>query len=334
MLNLAIVGLGWWGRTHVDAVHGRSEKVQIVHLVEPDTARAGAFAAGRELPLSADYAAALADPAVDAVVLVTPHSLHTSQILAAAAAGKHAFTEKPFALSMADARRTVAAAHAAGIQLGLGHNQRFAAPQAEIKRLIAAGELGQLLHIEGNTSHDTLTDPASWRHDPAEAPGGGLWHMGSHYVDLFNHYAGAATEVYAQALDNVQARDTAAALLKYACGASGYIGNMMTTAPSCHLQVFGSAGWARVASPTELVVARRGGAPETIAFEAADPVRANIENFADAIAGRAAYRIAPEEMVHDVAVLDAMARALATGQPQRIDAGTHTPIRQQAGGTS
>lgn len=70
---------------------------------------------------------------------MTPHSLHTYQIVAAAEAGKHVFTEKPFALSKSEAESAIAAARKAKIRLGLGHNQRFAPPQREIKRRIADG---------------------------------------------------------------------------------------------------------------------------------------------------------------------------------------------------
>ena len=139
MLNTAIIGLGWWGRMHIDAVHKKSDKVAIRRAVDIDIDGVRDYAAEQGLELSADYQDALDDPDVDAVVLVTPHSLHTEQIIAAAAAGKHVFTEKPFALNKADAERAVGAAEEAGIQLGLGHNQRYAAPQTEIKRMIDAG---------------------------------------------------------------------------------------------------------------------------------------------------------------------------------------------------
>ena len=135
MIKAALIGLGWWGQTHVRATAG-SEKIRFVRGVDiaPDNARE--FCAEYDLELSSDYADALGDPDIDAVFLATPHSLHSDQIVAAAAAGKHAFTEKPFALKKADGARAVAAAEAAGIQLGLGHNYRYAAAMTEIKRLI------------------------------------------------------------------------------------------------------------------------------------------------------------------------------------------------------
>ena len=71
-----------------------------------------AFADAQEFELAPNYEALLADPQVDAVVLATPHSLHGAQVVAAAAAQKHIFCEKPFALTVAQAEAAVAAAQA------------------------------------------------------------------------------------------------------------------------------------------------------------------------------------------------------------------------------
>lgn len=319
MLNTAIIGLGWWGRMHIDAYHNKSDKVKIRRVVDIDIDGVSGYAAEHGLELSGDFQDALDDPEVDAVVLVTPHSLHTEQIIAAATAGKHVFSEKPFSLSKADAERSVAAAQEAGIQLGLGHNQRYAAPQTEIKRMIDAGELGTIMHLEGNTSHDTLAGFVSWRHDPKEAPGGGLYHMGSHYIDLFASYLGPVAEVYAQALDRIQPLDSASALLTFECGASAYVGNIMVTPISRMLNVFGSEAWAKVVSPGELEISKTGGTTEIRKVEAVNPVKANMEGFADAIAGVADYKFTPDQMIHDVAVLEAINRSLVSGKREKVE---------------
>ncbi len=319
MLNTAIIGLGWWGRMHVDAVHNKSDKVKIRRVVDVNVAGVRDYAAEQDLELTADFQDALDDPDIDAVVLVTPHSMHTEQIIAAAAAGKHVFTEKPFALNKADAERSVAAAKAAGIQLGLGHNQRYAAPQTEIKRMIDAGELGTIMHLEGNTSHNTLSGFVSWRHDPKEAPGGGLYHMGSHYIDLFCSYIGNVTEVYAQALDRIQPLDCASALLTFECGASGYVGNIMVTPISRMLNVFGSDGWVKVKGADAVEISLADGSTETRQVKAVNPVRANMEGFADAIAGTDDYKFTTDQMIHDAAILSAIERSLISGKREKVE---------------
>jgi predicted dehydrogenase len=312
-----LIGLGWWGQTHIRA-HENSQKVRIDTVVDldPDLAKKTADAIGARTAPS--FEAVLADDAIDAVILVTPHSMHTDQIVAGAAAGKHIFSEKPFALSKSEAERSVTAAETAGIQLGLGHNQRYGAPQTAIKDMIDAGELGEIMHMEGNTSHDTLSGPHPWRHDVKQAPGGGLWHMGSHFLDLFQHYVGSITEVYAQALDRIIPRDTASALLTFECGASAYIGNVMVTRDNRMGNVFGSKGWAKMMSPTSVQIAMRGGDPKTMELDPVDPIRANMAGFADAIAGTAPYKFTNQQMIHDVAALDAMALSLKSGKRELV----------------
>ncbi|MEK9661837.1 MAG: Gfo/Idh/MocA family oxidoreductase [Alphaproteobacteria bacterium] len=284
-----------------------------------DRALAEKTAAEHGLKVADTFDAVLADPDIDAVILVTPHSLHTDQIVAGAAAGKHVFTEKPFALSKSEAERAVTAAEAAGIQLGLGHNQRFNPPVVEMKRMVDSGEIGTVMHFEGNLSHDELINPGSWRYDPVEAPGNGLWHMGSHFLDLYGWILGPVKEVYAQAVDRVLERDSAQALLQFESGPTGYIGNSTYTARLRSLSLYGSNGWARMKTLTEMEVCMRGETePKTISFEPTDIVRANMEGFADAIAGVAPYRFTYEEMIHDVEALDAMAKSLREHRPVRV----------------
>ncbi|MAQ56537.1 MAG: hypothetical protein CMM82_06600 [Rhodospirillales bacterium] len=318
MLNIAIIGLGWWGRTHIDAIHNKSDKVKIVRVIDLNTEGSKDYASEQGLKLTANYQDALDDPDVNAVVLVTPHSLHTEQIIAAAEAGKHVFTEKPFALNKSDAEKSVLAAEKAGIKLGLGHNQRYAAPQTEIKKMIDSNQLGTIMHLEGNTSHSTLSGFVSWRHDPKEAPGGGLYHMGSHYIDLFSSFLGPVSEVYAQALDRIQALDSASALLTFECGASAYIGNIMVTPSSRMLNVYGSEGWVKVVDHDKIEICMVDGNPELKKVSAINPVKANMEGFADSIAGTDDYKFTNEQMIHDVAVLAAIERSLVSGKREKV----------------
>src|SRR5207247_10206841 len=107
MVNAAIVGLGWWGRTLVESAQG-SDFIRFVagatRTVSPEVT---AFADTYKLRLAENFDALLKDSTVQAVVLCTPHSMHTRQVVAAAQAGKHVFCEKPFALKQSDAERSV-----------------------------------------------------------------------------------------------------------------------------------------------------------------------------------------------------------------------------------
>src|SRR5580698_6286271 len=124
-IDAGIVGLGWWGNRLVEAVQGKSDRIRFVHGVARDPAAKQEIARRHGLVLSPTLAAMLGDPAVQAVVLATPHSLHRAEIEAVAAAGKPVFCEKPLTLTAADAVAAVGAARAAGTLLAVGHNRRF-----------------------------------------------------------------------------------------------------------------------------------------------------------------------------------------------------------------
>src|SRR5215467_5124887 len=120
MLNAAIIGLGWWGKRLVSSVKGsRLIRFSRGVTLEPELARD--VAAEHGLAISTSFDEVLADPSIEAVVLATPHSRHRAQVEAAAAAGKHIYCEKPFAMHKADAETMLAACKRAGITIGVGH---------------------------------------------------------------------------------------------------------------------------------------------------------------------------------------------------------------------
>ena len=320
MIKAALVGLGWWGQTHIRATVG-SEKIKFTRGIDiaPDNARD--FCDEYGLELSSDYADALSDPEIDAVFLATPHSLHADQIVAAAAAGKHAFTEKPFALKKADGARAVAAAEAAGIQLGLGHNYRHSPALWEIKQLIDSGKLGELHHLESNLSHEGQLGVESWRRSTDEAPTGGIIHFGAHMIDLLYWFAGDMTEVYGQTATHVLDNDVGAVLFKFQSGTMGYLANLMATPATFYFNVMGDKGWARAQGwldDAKLTVRYIGGEPEAIELPPRDveaQVRANDENFAAACEGQEDYLFSSEGMVHTAAVQEAIAQSVKSGAP-------------------
>src|SRR5262247_2191011 len=114
-LGVAVVGLGWWGRTIVPLLNG-SGRLKVVKGVDPAPA-AAEFAGSQGIAYEASFDAVLKDPAVQGVVLCTPHTQHTGQIIAAAQAKKHVFCEKPLSLSRADVLRAVKACNDNGVAL-------------------------------------------------------------------------------------------------------------------------------------------------------------------------------------------------------------------------
>ena len=198
MIHCAIVGLGRWGRNLVEAARGGG-RLKLTRAVETDIERARSFCTGHELDLTGDFDAVLSDKAVDAVLLATPHSLHLPQVIAAAAAKKHVFCEKPLALHRDHAARMFDACRTAGVILAVGHNRRFWPSMRALRDIVSGGELGTILHIEGHNSNEnseTITD--GWRLSPEESPGGGLTGAGLHVLDAFVSLLGPARQVFAR----------------------------------------------------------------------------------------------------------------------------------------
>ena len=88
------------------------------------------------------------------MVLATPHSMHATQVIAAAAAGKHVYCEKPFTLTKGEAEDAIAAVRKAGVTLAVGYNRRFHPEMIKLRDMIRGGELGKVLHVEA-----TMTFP-------------------------------------------------------------------------------------------------------------------------------------------------------------------------------
>ena len=330
MVNIAMVGFGWWGRKMVDVLE-RSEVVRVVRLVEPNTNAARPAADEKGLPLSADLAEALADPNVEAVVLATPHTLHGAQIAEAVAAGKHVFCEKPLALTKADAVKAVELCREAGLVLGMGHERRYEPPIAAMLADAAAGRLGRILQVEANFSHDKFLSltPDNWRLDPAHAPAGGMTATGIHLTDLAVKLLGAAKDVTVaceKLVSDLPSGDTMSAFVRFAKGGTAYVSASLGYPFISRFAVYGETGWievrdkAHVEAPDGWVVTKglKGQAITVAEIGKAEPVLWNLEAFGRAVRGEAPYPITGEEMIDNIALLEAITKSAQSGQTEQV----------------
>jgi predicted dehydrogenase len=339
MIDAAIVGLGWWGKTLVESADG-SEQIRFTHAAtRTASAESADFAQAHGLALADSLEELLADAAIEAIVLATPHSLHSEQVAATAAAGKHVFCEKPFALTKHEAQAAVDATTAAGVTLGLGYNRRFHPEMTKLRERIRSGELGVVEHVEATmTFPNALSLSAdAWRAQREETPCGGLTPMGVHAIDGMIDLCGPIESVFCQSFRRVvaiDADDTTSMLFRMKEGMSGYLGTITATGPGFSFQVYGSGGWVRLDGRTHVAGAsseeRRTGLFSTCKFqpikgpavlweaEPLDVTRAALDAFAEAAQGGPPYLITLEEMVHGAAVTEAVVRSAASGQLERV----------------
>lgn len=331
MLNAAVVGLGWWGKTITHRMKS-SDRMRVTRAVDLFPERHGDFAAENGLALSGRYEDALEDPSIDAVILCTPNSLHTAQVSAAARAGKHVFCEKPLALTRAEAEASVATCRAHGVQLGIGHERRFELAMMEVERMVRAGELGTIMHAESNFSHDKLINvpPTDWRRSATESPAAGMTAMGIHLSDAYVNLFGPAAEVHAMTAKRVlegENGDVVSVLLRFESGATAYLNAILYTPLYLRFCVFGTKAWVEYRNdthpdtpgPSTLTVQVTGEAPRIVTYDWTDSVRANLDQFAQAITGEAAYSFTDAQKIGNIAILEAIVRSVAENRPVRIE---------------
>ncbi len=323
MINAAIVGLGRWGQNLVNSIQGKSDKIRVVAGATRTVSKAADYAKQQGFPLYDSYKTVLADPQIDAIIVATPHTQRVEIISAAAQAGKHVFTEKPLALNKQDGDAIINACAKHKVTLAVGFNWRFQPALQEIKRMLADGRLGKLLHIEGNFCGPSVYrfGPDHWRLNPEEGPAGGMTGRGVHVVDAMLYLAGHIDTVHAQSLRRVLdygIDDTTSMLFRFKSGATGYLGTFIATAETWRMQVFGEKGWVEVGDVEHLTtwqmrvclvdranlnVHRK---PQTVAFPALSTERAELEHFADAINAKKRLAVAGGDEAHGVEVLEAV----------------------------
>ncbi len=319
MISAAIVGLGRWGRALTEASLGH-ERLNIISAVEPDISGAQDFCSRHRLAVIDNLDTVLADDAIDAVLLATPHSLHPAQVIAAAAARKQVFCEKPLALRRTDAAAMFRACRDAGVTLAVGHNRRFWPSMRALRDIVARGELGTVLHVEGhNSNENSQSIAAGWRLSPQESPGGGLTGAGLHVLDAFTSMLGPARSVYAK-LNAREAGppplDTAMVALDFVNGVTGILATVRATPFYWRVHVFGTKGSAEVLDETTLILRASGNAPEQIGLPAIDVLRAELDAFADAIEGKRPFPVAEAEVLATLSAFEAALRSMVSGLPE------------------
>lgn len=187
----------------------------------------------------------------------------------------------------------------------------------ELRHRAKSGELGEILHLEGNHSNENSNKAAgTWRDWPAESPGGGMTGAGLHILDAFVQLAGPLRRAHGQLLARKPAPaplDTASVLLEFANGVSGMLATVRATLYSWRVHVFGTCGAVESTGETELVVRASGAPPERVVFEPFDSLRAELEAFADAVEGRAPLPLAARQALKTVRAFEAVIRALESG---------------------
>lgn len=251
-IGVGVIGTGFMGACHAQAFLAAGPlfeppllpRLELVADVTPELAGRCARRFGFRRA-TADWRELVRDPAVGVVSITSPNSLHKEMALAAIAAGKHVWCEKPLTIGTADAAELAEAARAAGVVTLVGYNYLRSPALQYVRRLVERGELGKPTYFRACFDEDYLASPEasfSWRCERAAAGTGTLGDLGSHAVSLARFLLGDVVEVCADLTTIVPQRplpghrsggqrqveneDVAHALLRFA---SGVIGTLATS---------------------------------------------------------------------------------------------------------
>ncbi|WP_044312876.1 Gfo/Idh/MocA family protein [Pseudomonas syringae] len=244
-LGIGLIGTGFMGRAHAlafgnaNAALDLPARIRLSALADADSARAEQCASAWGFDRShADWQQLIDDPYVQIVAITTPNHLHFPMAMAAIAAGKAVYCEKPLAVSLAQADEMRRSAKAAGVVTQVGYNYQHNPMIGLAREMIEAGELGEIVSFQGEFSEDFMGNPASpwsWRCEAAHA-GGALADLGSHLLAMARHLLGDVEAVCAdsstvhrerpaslgsQQMRAIAVDDQTHALLRFANGARG-----------------------------------------------------------------------------------------------------------------
>ncbi len=317
MLDIGIIGLGGWGRRLVESVQGKSDLVRFTAAVTGTPAKAADFATKHGITVGGDLDAMLADPSVKAVVSTATVGLHATHSLAAIKAGKPVLAVKPMAVKRADGEALAAAAKKHGVLLALGYNRCFLPALDAARQHIADGDLGLLLHIEGNFCVDRYgkLKEGSWKTDASQVTPGAL---ADHMLYTSIELMGPVAELYVQASQraiSVPIADTTGVLLRFASGASGLLTAIGVTADYERLTIFGTKGWAEIRDMSRFEFKPISGEGKVTNYPDFDAERAELEAFANAVTGTRPFPVPLADAVNSVAAIEAMGISAASGKP-------------------
>lgn len=251
-LNFGLIGTGFMGKAHAIALKAAPGVFSLpatpVCELLADIDEAAAARKATELGFArstGDWRMLVQDPDVDVVDICAPNFLHKEMALAAIAAGKHIYAEKPLALSATDAAEMVAAAESAGVRTLVGFNYIRNSATQLAREIIASGEIGELVHFRGRHNEDYLAAPSrphDWHTRRSTAGAGALGDLGSHILNMAEYLTGQRVEEVFGQLQTVTTRrpladgsggfgtvendDHAQALLRFD---GGLIGNIETS---------------------------------------------------------------------------------------------------------
>lgn len=322
-LRVGSIGLGWWGGNLAEK--GQAAGLEVVAAYARDGEKREEFASAHGARATSSVDDLLSDPMVEAVLIATPHSTHADLVVEAASAGKHVFVDKPFTLTVAEAKPAIKACESAGVILQVGHNRRRQPANRRLRHMVETGELGMVHYAEANLSYPKGLNPRTgWRGDRAESPAGGMTGLGVHMADNLVYLLGPAARVAAFSKKIIgvgNLDDATTAILEFHSGPLAVLGTTMVIPDIARTAVWGTeaAAWNEV-DGERFYVQRIGEKDRTEEpVETLDTVKDELEEFAFNVRNGTRPETGGPEALEAVAILEGIVESATTGRVVDLD---------------
>ncbi len=325
-MRLGLIGAGAVAELHADAA-AALPGVEVAAVCDLDANLATRVAAPHRAAVFTDYRDLLERGTVDAVVISTPHALHTAMVTDAAQAGAHVLVEKPMATTVADCLVMTEACQQAGVSLAVGHIQHFLPDKVAARRAVLDGQIGEvrLVHDYRSTDYRPGTRP-DWFFRPEISGGGALMNIGAHMIDRSSWLAGTLPERVSAVLAHrfgVGVETDGALRLTMSDGLTASL-TLMSATPRTVDEVLlvGTRGTV-VADPRRGTYMRTDGASRTL-YEVVpsaipDAFTAQLAEFVRHVRDGAAFSVSLELSTTVIATVIAAYRSAESGEPEVVE---------------
>ncbi|NJC25875.1 Gfo/Idh/MocA family protein [Neolewinella antarctica] len=226
-LRAGIIGLGKMGLSHA-AIVSAQPGVDLVAVCDTSLIVTNAFKKYAKAQIYGDYRKMLRKENLDLIVIATPTKLHFDMVKAALEQGVHVFCEKPFSLNSAEGKQLVQLAESKGLVNQLGYHNHFIGTFREMKRLLAADVIGDLVHFSGEAYGPVVTKAkgGTWRSKSSEG-GGCLFDYASHVLNLLQEVVSRPVEINGSLLKEIYSKGVEDAVYSLITLKNGLTGTLL-----------------------------------------------------------------------------------------------------------
>lgn len=330
-LGVCVMGLGWMGRVHCEALTKMSDKVALF-VASRDLTKAKEFSEKFNAEDSfGDYEKPFADERIHVIDICLPHNLHFPIAIKAFESGKHVLTEKPMALNLDEAKKMFKAARKRRKLLAIAENMRTYEHCVRARQLISEGAIGEPFFVQIN--HFAFYVPRGWRQQNSYTGGGSLIDVGHHYVDLAVMLGGKVKSLFANAhrktVKEIDGEDTAILHLVYESGATGHLVTSfgMPSSPNTALFIVtGNEGSIYYEHQGRgLILHRKGSEPQVILPKVngrdwwEETIRKGVKAFVVGFFEGKEKPLSSEEGLHDMAIIEAAYKSVKSQKVVKVE---------------